>query len=365
MDDSSWPRFSSLWLSEFSLEDGSIGFSSFTIASWNVTSSPLTWKNGVGGGKLPYLVSKLCDLAHTIVGEKTMKNQNVSENPEITTNTENPTPNNLRNTLKYGVAALASGDLDSFRQAYNKNGALSDDKESSGRIRNTIYSQSGRSDQLGSDLSRSFRSEFYSPLDSAKICIQKEIPKLIENYFNNSSCSPNYQPLKNGWKIGGPPIVTCAFSLIYIIMYVCYANSDTELRDSLLQHSQLAFIYSKNSEIWRYFTYQFLHRNIGHLLINIILLLFFGGILEFTSAGHYILFLIYNTGVVVGAMCSFLVDVDVKADLSQGKQHLIGCSAGVYCLMSSHLANLGELSIGGRTKEEGQRRKDKGETTKE
>ena len=143
-----------------------------------------------------------------------MTEQNVSENAE------DLNPNRLRNTLKYGVAALASGDLDSFRQAYNKNGALSDDKESSGRIRNTIYSQSGRSDQLGSDLSRSFRSEFYSPLDSAKICIQKEIPKLIENYFNNSSCSPNYQPLKKGWKIGGPPIVTCALSLIYIIIYV-------------------------------------------------------------------------------------------------------------------------------------------------
>ena len=69
-------------------------------------------------------------------------------------------------------------------------------------------------------------------------------------------------------------------------------------------------------------------------LSNIIFLIYFGGLLELFH-GHYVMLGIHNLGVVIGAMSTFLFD----AEKNSNTNYTIGCSAGVYCLMSAHIAD--------------------------
>ncbi|EDW76490.2 uncharacterized protein Dwil_GK14633 [Drosophila willistoni] len=93
---------------------------------------------------------------------------------------------------------------------------------------------------------------------------------------------------------------------------------------------QKLLIYQPESEYWRYFTYMLLHADTCHLSLNICLQLFVGCCLELEQ-GHCRLSLIY----LLGGLCGSLAHSWLQPELL-----LLGGSAGVYAMMSSHIPHL-------------------------
>ena len=91
---------------------------------------------------------------------------------------------------------------------------------------------------------------------------------------------------------------------------------------------KLAFYPFKKQQIWRYFSYSFLHIDEHHLFINVCLLLVAGTLLEILH-GSWRVAKIYLAGVIVGSLLNFLVNRCI----------LIGASAGIYAVLFSHWAN--------------------------
>ena len=91
---------------------------------------------------------------------------------------------------------------------------------------------------------------------------------------------------------------------------------------------KLAFYPFKKQQIWRYFSYSFLHIDELHLYINVCLLLVAGSLLEILH-GSWRVAKIYLAGVIVGSLLNFLVNRCI----------LIGSSAGIYAVLFSHWAN--------------------------
>lgn len=83
-------------------------------------------------------------------------------------------------------------------------------------------------------------------------------------------------------------------------------------------------------EVWRWLSYQFSHVGITHVGMNVILNLVMGIPLE-GAMGWWRLCLMYNTGVLGGALWFFALD---------GHGAVVGCSGGCYALIGIHLADL-------------------------
>lgn len=98
---------------------------------------------------------------------------------------------------------------------------------------------------------------------------------------------------------------------------------ETELRTSLDCKDYRA-------QIWRWFTYQFSHVGINHVLCNSVMNILMGVPLE-RFHGTWRMILMYNAGVIGGAFCFMLID---------NHSGVVGMSGGCYALLGMHLANL-------------------------
>ncbi|TDG47361.1 hypothetical protein AWZ03_006220 [Drosophila navojoa] len=94
--------------------------------------------------------------------------------------------------------------------------------------------------------------------------------------------------------------------------------------------SVLVYRPDRRLEVWRFFSYMFLHANWFHLGFNIIIQLFFGVPLE-VMHGTARIGVIYLAGVFAGSLGTSVVDSEV---------FLVGASGGVYALLAAHLANI-------------------------
>ena len=83
-------------------------------------------------------------------------------------------------------------------------------------------------------------------------------------------------------------------------------------------------------ELWRFFTYQFLHNGIQHLFTNCVLQLFFGIPLEMVH-GWIRISGIYITGVIIGGCTDLLITPNIP---------LVGASGGVWALIMAYTANI-------------------------
>lgn len=83
-------------------------------------------------------------------------------------------------------------------------------------------------------------------------------------------------------------------------------------------------------EAWRWLSYQFTHIGAAHVLMNAFLNLMLGVPLEGLH-GHFRMALMFNAGVLGGALCNFLGD---------GHTPVVGCSGGVYALIGIQIADL-------------------------
>jgi rhomboid-related protein 1/2/3 len=83
-------------------------------------------------------------------------------------------------------------------------------------------------------------------------------------------------------------------------------------------------------EIYRWFLYQFTHKGIMHVSMNAFMIIVLGIPLE-GSGGTRRMFLMFNLGVIGGAMCYMIGD---------GHRMVVGASGGVYALLAMHFSNL-------------------------
>lgn len=140
------------------------------------------------------------------------------------------------------------------------------------------------------------------------------------------------------WK---PPCILIAFSVIQvreklqifclIKMFFFRSQLCVHLAEpSDLAYQTFAFSPEKTSELWRFFTYSFLHANSAHLLINVILQLVIACPLE-TELGSFRVALVYLGGILSGS---------VAASVSSDSSLMVGASSGIYALLTSHISQI-------------------------
>uniref|UniRef100_A0A0R3RFF1 Rhomboid domain-containing protein n=1 Tax=Elaeophora elaphi TaxID=1147741 RepID=A0A0R3RFF1_9BILA len=164
----------------------------------------------------------------------------------------------------------------------------------------------------------------YSVADTV---IAKTDRPIVHTYIDEYNCLP-------------PPIFVLSISLLQVATFVYYMcgrseNLFTYCAGCWIDGTIGPFLFapSLRYQAWRFFSYQFLHQGIIHLLPNIIFQIVIGVPLELVHKMWRIA-VIYLMAVCLGearALLQYALDPSV---------YLIGCSAGVYALIGAHLSNL-------------------------
>ncbi|XP_022668663.1 rhomboid-related protein 2-like [Varroa jacobsoni] len=151
----------------------------------------------------------------------------------------------------------------------------------------------------------------------------------VRSYFEEYSCMP-------------PPFFIVLVSIIQVAIYIYYSielkewsrNGPTPIKSPLIYNP------NRRYEVWRFFTYQFIHIGLYHILFNILMQLVLGIPLEMVHK-WYRVGIVYSVGVIAGSLGS---------SLSDPRTYLAGASGGVYTLIAAHLAtvvlNYAEMEFG-------------------
>ena len=142
---------------------------------------------------------------------------------------------------------------------------------------------------------------------------------VIRNYLNEYNCMP-------------PPIFVLTISIIEVAIFIYYCVILGEFSTSGPVPWKSVLIYNpcRRYEIWRFFTYMFIHAGFYHLFSNLLIQLVLGIPLEMVHKWWRI-GIVYITGVIAGSLASSLSDPNT---------FLAGASGGVYALLAAHLANV-------------------------
>jgi len=142
-------------------------------------------------------------------------------------------------------------------------------------------------------------------------------------YLEQYSCKP-------------PPLLLplLSFSQIGVFVYhvIILASQDRQVGPDGPAYIEGPLIFNphKKEEVWRFFTYMFVHSGYFHITFNVLVQLMLGVPLEMVHRWWRIL-LIYISGVVAGSLAVSITDPSV---------YLAGASGGVYSLITAHLANV-------------------------
>jgi membrane associated rhomboid family serine protease len=151
------------------------------------------------------------------------------------------------------------------------------------------------------------------------------------SYLDQYSCKP-------------PPLFLLSISLAEIGVFIWHVVSLSNLGKTVGPNGPpyigyLIFDPNKKYEVWRFFTYGFVHSGYFHIIFNVLVQLILGIPLEMVHRWWRIL-LVYTCGVVAGSLATSITDPDV---------YLAGASGGVYALITAHLANVisnwGEMEV--------------------
>lgn len=91
-----------------------------------------------------------------------------------------------------------------------------------------------------------------------------------------------------------------------------------------------SYMIREDYQLWRFYTYQFVHVGAGHLMSNIFFQICAGIPLEYIHGSVRILIL-YNSGVIVGSISAMVVTPSAL---------LVGASGGDFCMIAAVLANV-------------------------
>ncbi|XP_042570676.1 rhomboid-related protein 1-like isoform X2 [Cyprinus carpio] len=131
-----------------------------------------------------------------------------------------------------------------------------------------------------------------------------------------------------------PPVFMAILTIVQIIVFMCYG---VMLNKWVLQTYQPDFMKSPlvyhpghRAQIWRFFSYMFMHVGLEQLGFNALLQLMIGVPLEMVH-GILRISLLYMAGVIAGSLTVSITDM---------RAPVVGGSGGVYALCSAHLANV-------------------------
>lgn len=124
------------------------------------------------------------------------------------------------------------------------------------------------------------------------------------------------------------PLYSVMMSIIYIwIFYFVSRGSD--------RYNLLAFRSKMTDEVYRWWTYSFMHYDSMHLYGNMMVLLAAGGLLEYGN-GQWRTFCIYNLAILGGACgCGWSLRFIPRPSFK-----LVGASGGIYGLLASQIGYL-------------------------
>ncbi|XP_019773049.1 rhomboid-related protein 2 [Dendroctonus ponderosae] len=130
-----------------------------------------------------------------------------------------------------------------------------------------------------------------------------------------------------------PPAV--GMIILSLVEILCFCIDEVVERDSTKYATgpvATVFIYEphKRYEIWRFFTYMFVHIGVFHLLVNLAVQILLGIPLEMVHKWWRVL-VVYFAGVLAGSLATSITDPDVR---------LAGASGGVYSLITAHVASI-------------------------
>lgn len=147
-----------------------------------------------------------------------------------------------------------------------------------------------------------------------------------ESYLKAYNCRP-------------PPIFIPICVIVQISVFIYYAvelnkRAEYEPRNRLTwtsgfpYFSPLYYDPRRRAEAWRFLTYMFVHEGILHLLLNCLLTLLLGILIEWVHKFWRVM-PVYFAGVLAGSLASSILDTSAL---------LAGSSGGAYALLGTHLA---------------------------
>ena len=143
------------------------------------------------------------------------------------------------------------------------------------------------------------------------------------SYLDQYSCKP-------------PPLFMLLISISQIAVFIWHvlllSNKGTTVGPNGPPYVKGLAIFNPNKkdQVWRFFTYMFVHSGYFHLTFNILIQLVLGIPLEMVHRWWRIL-LIYVCGGIAGSLATSISDPEV---------YIAGASGGVYALITAHLANV-------------------------
>ncbi|KAL5288183.1 RHBDL2.2 family protein [Megaselia abdita] len=140
-------------------------------------------------------------------------------------------------------------------------------------------------------------------------------------------------------KVCPPPVFIFLFSVIELSVFLSEVwyhydkdpSSIDSFGESLSGPLDILLLYNpkKRYEAWRFLTYMFVHKGLSHILGNIFMQLLLGLPLEVVHKWRIVV--VYLCGVIAGSMGTSLATPNI---------YLVGASAGVYALLTAHLATI-------------------------
>ncbi|XP_012272041.1 protein rhomboid isoform X2 [Orussus abietinus] len=127
-----------------------------------------------------------------------------------------------------------------------------------------------------------------------------------------------------------PAVAMIIISILEISLFLYDAIEHKSL--SVDGPAAMLFIYNpyKRYQVWRYFSYMFVHVGVFHLVVNLLVQIMLGIPLEMVHKWWRVL-VIYIAGVVAGSLGTSVSDPGV---------FLAGASGGVYALITAHVATI-------------------------
>lgn len=125
-------------------------------------------------------------------------------------------------------------------------------------------------------------------------------------------------------------VFTSIFELFSFVYYALRSEEPLSLTGPVPFASKLIYNPYRRFEIWRYFTYMFIHAGYWHISFNLLIQLAVGIPLETVHKFNPV-FIIYTGGVIGGALGNSIADPHA---------YLAGASGGCYALIAAHYSNL-------------------------
>lgn len=129
-----------------------------------------------------------------------------------------------------------------------------------------------------------------------------------------------------------PPIFVVLVSVLEVAAFIYYCVELNEISAIGPVPWKSMWIYNpcKRHEVWRFFSYIFIHAGFFHVFFNVLIQLLLGIPLEMVHKWWRV-GIVYIAGVVAGSLASSITDP---------YSYLAGASGGVYALLAAHLASV-------------------------